>query len=560
MRWTLLPALAVIAASCAAPAQIGSVRFATTPPVWQVNDRQNVQTTPANHPFPEKLYFFDAVLHRRLTHAMEVHAARRAMDINSLGEVPTSTWFTNRIGVRDVSLAEIARGPNVDNGPDLSEPLQVKGSKVGGGSVGIIVEDARGVRYILKFDEPHVPVMETATDVAVARLLWACGFNVPENDIVYLTRDELVLADDATVKDVFGNKSPMTVADLDASLAKIYRAPDGTYRALASKYLSGVPIGGFVQEGVREDDPNDLIPHEHRRELRGLYVFFSWLQQTDAKEDNTLDMWVTDRADPNRHYVKHYLVDFGKSFGTSAYIIKRPGDGHVENLDWEFIAKSLVAFGLWRRPFEGTPYYGIPGVGMFDVQHFSPDRWKAHAPYMPFNYKDAQDMFWASKVIMKFSRDQIRTAVEQGKFEDPRAIDYLTDILVARQRKAARHWFSQVAPLDNFMTAEQGTTLCFDDLLLKYDLVPGAAAITTYTASAYDYDGKYLGARVQATGISNDNGRACLSGLEVGTGQDDYTILRIDTQRGLTTHAPVEIHLARTSASGGLDIIGINRR
>ena len=35
----------------------------------------------------------------------------RAVNANTLDEVPDSSWFTNRIGVRELPLAEIARGP-----------------------------------------------------------------------------------------------------------------------------------------------------------------------------------------------------------------------------------------------------------------------------------------------------------------------------------------------------------------------------------------------------------------------------------------------------------------
>ena len=36
----------------------------------------------------------------------------RAVNLNTLDEVPDSSWFTNRIGVRDLPITEIARGPN----------------------------------------------------------------------------------------------------------------------------------------------------------------------------------------------------------------------------------------------------------------------------------------------------------------------------------------------------------------------------------------------------------------------------------------------------------------
>src|SRR5437867_5589619 len=37
----------------------------------------------------------------------------RAQNINTIDEVPDSGWFTNRIGKREVTVAELQRGPNV---------------------------------------------------------------------------------------------------------------------------------------------------------------------------------------------------------------------------------------------------------------------------------------------------------------------------------------------------------------------------------------------------------------------------------------------------------------
>ena len=36
----------------------------------------------------------------------------RAGNINTIDEVPDSSWFTNRIGSTEVSAADVARGPD----------------------------------------------------------------------------------------------------------------------------------------------------------------------------------------------------------------------------------------------------------------------------------------------------------------------------------------------------------------------------------------------------------------------------------------------------------------
>ena len=45
------------------------------------------------------------------------HTWRRAINVNSMDEVPDSSWFTNRIGCQPLSIVEIARGPGHSPGP-----------------------------------------------------------------------------------------------------------------------------------------------------------------------------------------------------------------------------------------------------------------------------------------------------------------------------------------------------------------------------------------------------------------------------------------------------------
>ena len=66
-------------------------------------------------------------------------------------------------------------------------------------------------------------------------------------------------------------------------------APTAAYRVVASKGITGKDVGPFKYYGTRPDDPNDIHPHEHRRELRAMRVFGAWLNHDDSRAINTRD-------------------------------------------------------------------------------------------------------------------------------------------------------------------------------------------------------------------------------------------------------------------------------
>ena len=49
-----------------------------------------------------------------------VPANVRAQNVNTIDEVPDSSWFTNRIGARAITLEELTRGPVVGPAPAAS--------------------------------------------------------------------------------------------------------------------------------------------------------------------------------------------------------------------------------------------------------------------------------------------------------------------------------------------------------------------------------------------------------------------------------------------------------
>jgi hypothetical protein len=134
------------------------------------------------------------------------------------------------------------------------------------------VTDTAGRRWFLKFDPPGYRGMATGTEVAVTKLMWALGYNVAENHIAYLRPEQLAIGATAKFTPKSGRKRPMRPGDLETLLAGVEREADGTYRVVASKALDGTPIGRIRFFGTRPDDPNDIVPHEDRRELRGYGV------------------------------------------------------------------------------------------------------------------------------------------------------------------------------------------------------------------------------------------------------------------------------------------------
>jgi hypothetical protein len=533
-------------AACAHP-PVGELRFRNQAPVWHVNDRAPLPKTPEERPYYRGLYHADGFVVRRMTRAMDKIPDRRAADTNSLEEVPSSTWFTNRIGVRDLSPDEIRNGPNRQPGPFENRPWTITKEKSGGTAIGFVFKDKTGASYLLKFDSRGRPEMETAAHAIVHRALWALGYNVPEDYIGYIKREDLQISPKAT-REAAGKKLPLTEHDLHTALDLIDHTADGRIRVLASRYLPGKPIGPYAREGTRGDDPNDKIPHELRRSLRGQFPIFAWLNHTDLQEDNTLDTF-------EDGHVVHYLVDFGNALGVMGYGLKWQTVGYTYRFDWGMALKSLFSLGLWQRPWEEIGNPKLRGVGLFEAEHFEPGDWRPNSFYWPLEDKDRFDAFWGAKLMMRFTREQLKMIVGEAKLSDPRSAAYMLDTLVARQRKTGLYWFERVAPLDRFarVPTKDGDLLCFTDLLLSYKLDNPQ---TRYELATFDRDGRQTSRTRQIA--SSDDGQVCVGNITPSKAPDGYTIVRLRVHRNDSVMPDVRVHLAYRP-DRTFDVIGLRR-
>jgi len=387
-----------------------------------------------------------------------------AVNVNTLGEVPDSSWFTNRIGARAMSVEEIARGAATVGPPDVAQPLTVIASKSGGITPGFTMRDARGNVYFVKFDPAAHPNLSTAADVIGSRFFHAFGYHVPQNDVAYIRREQLRIDPGARVTVSGGKKRPMTEDDLDRNLASAARLPDGRIRIVASLGLAGEPLGPFQYRGTRGDDANDVFPHEHRRELRGLRVFAAWLNHDDSRSLNTQDMFL---AGDGGGYVRHHLIDFSSTLGSGSNARREiapqnPRAGNEYVMELAPMLRTLFSLGLWERPWRRVPYPEHPGVGRIEADFFRPEAWRPEYPNPAFERMRDEDAFWAAAIVHEFSDDAVRAAVATGELGDAESERYLVDTLIRRRDKTVAHYFPRTNPLASF--AVEGSALRFRNL------------------------------------------------------------------------------------------------
>jgi len=405
-------------------------------------------------------------------------ATRRATNINTIDEVPDSSWFTNRVGSAPLTEADIARGPDTTAGP-ASGVWTVVAGKSEGIRPGFTIVDSAHVRWFLKFDAPGYPEQATGAEVVATKLFWALGYNVPETHVAPLRRENLVIAPDATIS-INGKRRQLTTGDVDRVLGQVERSPDGSYRALASKALEGKPLGGFRYYGTRPDDPNDVVPHENRRELRGMGVFASWIDRVDAKAGNTLDTLVTENG---KSVVRHHVLDFGSTLGSGGIAPNDYWEGYQYIFAGSSLLKKLLGFGFPVEPWRTIRYATLRGVGRFEGDHFDPRAWKSRVPNAAYLRAQPDDTFWAARKVVAFT-DMIAAAVRSGQYSDPAAELYLTRTLIERRDAIGRAYLGQVNPIVN-PVLDAGGVLTFDNAAAE----AGALAPSPrYRAEWYVFD------------------------------------------------------------------------
>jgi hypothetical protein len=466
-RFSIVSVLLVVASGSVAAGQGGARWFADRPVAWDEHDDADVPTAPAsNHlqTLETALTVRDSVANEA-DRILALEGRLPSQDVNAADEIPCSTWFCARNHLRPMSEEELTAGPPVV-APRM--PLTILKGKDLGAASGFQVKDAAGRKFMLKFDVAGHLGMANAGEMIGNRIFHAAGYNVPGALSIDLDPADLKVGPTATYLVYRVQKRPLTAAHVHATLGKVARLSDGRIRAVVVPWIPGTILGGFDMLGVRPDDRNDRIPHQHRRSVRASWVLFAWLSVLDPSSINTIDSYVEEGG---RHFVRHYFFDFGCAFGSATNYpqgVQQDGEYLVE------VGRTLGALfslGLYRRPFQDqrdewrrlTAEH--PALGYFPAETFDPDTFRTNRKLPSHMRLTDRDAYWGAKLVTSFSDQQIAALVATARLPEADA-RYIDRGLRVRRDIIGRRYLRAVTAVENPTMAPDGTRVCFEDLAI----------------------------------------------------------------------------------------------
>ena len=461
----------------------------------------------------------DNLAFRPFSEVWAFRAPTESTNVNSVDEVPDSAWFTNRVGARPVGIDELTRGacdPDAMVDPDAwaDGSWIVDHGKTDGSSLGFRV-NLRGKKYLVKIDTGS-PERPSAASVIGAAAYHAVGFNTSCEQVVYVRPAVFHLLPGLTYKSNFAEERPFDQAALDHVLSFAPRRGDRV-RLQLSAWLPGKLIGPFRYAGTRADDPNDVVPHEDRRELRGGRLLAAWLDHFDAREQNSMDSWQSAAGDGSGGRVLHYYLDTSDCLG-SAWdwdpITRRLGHSYV--VDWADMGRDFATLGIPQRPWDTAKVVrGQEMFNYFDVASFDAEGWKNEYPNPAFDRMTEHDAAWMARILAKLSPADVGALASMGKLSDGAHATYLASVLEGRLEKILDRYLTRLSPLADALV-EGGDRFCAVDLAEKR----GVRAADRFHYAAHVLGGESLHVDRRA------RGEVCVS------------LPRVAADRGLSDDAP----------------------
>lgn len=485
----------------------------------------------------------DKSVFRPTSRFFAVRPGGESVDVNSMDEVPDSSWFTNRVGVRDLTNEEREGGfcASQKKLPARAEPgtWLVDQGKADGVTPGFRVKVPEAGKFMFKADRLATPLRASTAEAVGARLYWAAGFGAPCNFVTVLDPKALRLEPGLVATNDLGQKVPFDAKSLADVLAQAAPEPGGV-RMGVSQWLPGRPLGPFTYDGVWDADPRDVVPHEDRRELRAARLMAAWISHYDAREQNTMATWMAkdpDAPDSAPGHVVHWYLDFGDSLGTKTKIddlSRRYGRAYL--FDPGEVLTDFATFGAIVRPWETVTWpNGI--FPYFTDEGFVAEDWKPGYPNPAFSRMTEHDGAWMARIIAWMDERIVKPAVDAGKLP-PNDAAFLFRTLMGRRAAILRRYLAKLSPIGNLRVA--GRAICgvdlarragvFDDGRFRYGAWIGEGEAEPRTPVAVGPDG-------------TERGRICVS--------VDATLARTDAAAG---GRRFRLRIANGQAPGSLDV------
>jgi len=504
----------------------------------------------------------DNMLFARVSRGLSIDVTGEARNANSLDEVADSAWFTNNYNIEghDDGADGACKPEDMLPGPDEVKDGEwvVDHGKDNGSTLGFRVDIPGKGKYMLKADDTGKPERASAASVIGAALYDAIGYNTTCEQVVQVKKSMLKLKEGLKVTDNEGISKPFDDAALDKVLASSTQLGNGLVRLQASKWLPGLALGPFRYVGTRGDDPNDVIDHRDRRELRGNRILSAWLDHWDAREQNSMDIWFAvdeknKRSSPG--YVRHYILDMSDTMGGEVGIDEMSRRlGHAYEFSAADIGRAIFTFGADERPWDRARYQpGKEKFAYFSTRDFDPGGWRPFYPNPAFLRMTERDAAWMARKIARFSPETIRKFVDLGKWKNAADAEYLTNILVERQRRILTRYLAKLSPLGDVHV--DGDRICATDFARLRGIAPEATFRYTIVEHRQHE-------RNAIDPLPGDHGTVCFtthSRAPARAAETDPTRRVTFEVRDGTSAAPLLIH-AYDLGPKGMKIVGLTRK
>ncbi len=534
-------------------------------PCHEEGDKKNphhVSCAPEVYVSPLAWDGIDNSIFRPLVEVFAVDPGDEASNVNSFDEVADSAWFTNTLGAHDLSIEDLKAGackPSelLDGEAAADNAWTIDKGKANGASLGFRVNIKGKGKYLFKTDPKGQPERATAASVIGAAAYDAVGFYTSCEQVVYFKPSVLKLTPHLRYENNSGIERDFDKKALQSVLDEATRR--GEYlRMQASAWLPGQLIGPFRYESTRSDDPNDVIPHQNRRELRGGRLLAAWINHFDAREQNSMDSWIADagKAAPESSpgFVRHYYLDTSDSLGSEwdwDGVSRRMSHSYL--LDWGDIGYDFISLGIPTRPWERLKRApGHEKFGYFDIDSFVPEDWKNEYPNPSFSHMTERDGAWMARILARFSPAMVNALADIGRFSDPTDTAYIGRVLNARLHKILERYLTRLSPLTD-VRMQSENELCAFDLARFRQLRPD---------SEFVYGARLTGAAALSPAVRPDN-LACLT-LPHGTFNAELRADAPERYRVLSfangvSPGPLLVHLYDLGAGHGFKIVGLER-